>query len=501
MVAPANRKNLRHDLNDVIYKTEKAKFKAVVEAVAEEHAKGRPVLVGTIAIEKSETLSKMLTRAGVPHNVLNAKNHAREADIIAQAGRAGAVTVSTNMAGRGTDILLGGNPEFMVRAKGFHPDEQPEEYRKALEEMKQKCQEEGQRVRDCGGLLVIGTERHESRRIDNQLRGRAGRQGDPGQSRFFISLEDDLMRIFGSERIQNVMTRLGMEEDEQIEHSWISRAIESAQKRVEAQNFEMRKNVLEYDDVMNEQRRTIYTKRRQILAGIGLDDELTDMMDHNVSAIVDAEGPTRDGKFDREAFARLFAEQFGFAPELNDRYHDADELGLDVYAQAQKFLESKKERYGATIMLQAIRYFMLQTVDELWKDHLLTMDHLRDGIGLRGYGQKDPKQEYAKEGFALFQSMMRRIQIQSTERIFKVQVRKEEDVAINEDEKAATTESQGQLPKKSSAQAPRKIVVRVGRNDLCPCQSGKKFKQCHGQKFFANEPDEEGTDELSAQAK
>lgn len=482
VVIPTNKTTQRKDLNDVIYKTENAKFKAVVEDVREEHAKGRPVLIGTIAIEKSEQISKMLTRAGIPHNVLNAKQHDREADIVAQAGRYGAVTVSTNMAGRGTDIVLGGNPEFLAKTK-FHPDEQPEEFAKYVEELKVICKSEQQKVLELGGLYVIGTERHESRRIDNQLRGRTGRQGDPGQTRFFVSLEDDLMRIFGSERITSVMNRLGMEEDEVIEHKWITKALESAQKKVEAHNFSIRKNVLEYDDVMNQQRSTIYNKRRQILSGTDLDEELTDNIDLLVAYLIDQFGPGKKGDVDLSMLDEHFFDQFGFHFEAPSGEINPETIGQKMYTDVLAYYENKKAHYTQEILNQATKFFMLSTLDELWKDHLLTMDHLRQGIGLRGYSQKDPKNEYKREGFSLFEGMLFRYAQQSTEKIFKVQIRTEEEVELKEKDEPKVQLSHGsETPptKPKAITGTRMNQDRVGRNDLCPCGSGKKYKKCHG---------------------
>lgn len=481
VVIPTNRPNQRLDLNDAIYKNEAAKLKAVVEEVKTEHEKGRPVLIGTIAVEKSELLSRMLTKAGVPHNVLNAKQHDREADIVAQAGQRGAVTVSTNMAGRGTDIVIGGNPEFLAKSI-VNPEEDPEKYEKTLAEMTVKCKEAQKELFELGGLYVLGTERHESRRIDNQLRGRTARQGDPGQSRFFIGLDDDLMRIFGSERIQSVMSRFGMEEDEAIEHKWITRAIENAQKKVEGHHFEIRKNVLEYDDVMNQQRTTIYTRRRKILGGENLEEEFTDLIDIVVSFLVDQYGPDRKGEFTKEAkehFEEHFYNQFGFHFEWPQNTLNPEDFGQAVYNQVTGFYENKKQTYTAQIMEQAVKFFLLQTLDDLWKDHLLTMDHLREGIGLRGYGQKDPKQEYKREGFALFEDMMFRFSTQAVEKIMKVQIQTEEEVEIKNKENKDIQMTRGPVAQKPTKQ-PVKNTEKVGRNDPCPCGSGKKYKKCHG---------------------
>lgn len=483
VVCPTNKPNQRKDDNDVIYKNESAKFKAVVEDVKTENKKGTPVLIGTIAVEKSEKLSKMLTRAGIKHNVLNAKHHDREADIVAQAGSLGSVTVSTNMAGRGTDIVLGGNPEFLAKAR-VSPEEDPLEYEKVFKEMQQKCAKEQKTVLENGGLYVVGTERHESRRIDNQLRGRTARQGDPGKSRFYVSLEDDLMRIFGSERISSVMEKLGMDENEVIEHKWITKAIESAQKKVEGHNFEIRKNVLEYDDVMNQQRTTIYTKRRKILSGESLDDEITDMIDTVVGYIVDNFGPDRKSDFDKELLRKHFFEQFGFNFDFPAGELTENKIGQKMYDDVTTFLDAKKKKYPDNIMDQAIRFFLLQTLDDLWKDHLLSMDHLREGIGLRGYSQKDPKNEYKKEGYSMFQEVIFRIAQQSLEKIFKVQIKTEEEVELKEEDEPEMQMGRGDRPKAKTGTV-KNTTPKVGRNDPCPCGSGKKYKKCHGKEAAA----------------
>ncbi|MFH1357746.1 MAG: preprotein translocase subunit SecA [bacterium] len=480
---PTNRPIARTDLNDAIYKSEKAKFKAVVEDIKEENKKGRPILIGTIAIEKSEQLSKMLERNGVRHNVLNAKQHDREAEIIAQAGRYGSVTVSTNMAGRGTDIMLGGNPEFLAKAK-VDPETDPERYQKVLAEMREQCAQEHDKVVAVGGLYVLGTERHESRRIDNQLRGRTARQGDPGQTRFYISLEDELMRRFGSERISNIMERLGMHEDDAIEHKWITGAIEGAQRKVEGHNFDIRKHVLDYDDVMNQQRRALYDKRRKILAGEKLHDELTDMTDLLISGIIDQYGPDRKGKVDVAILDQYFFDQFGFHFALPEGEITEDTVGHKMFDDTNNYLTEKESQCGKSVMDQAIKFFMLTTLDELWKDHLLTMDHLREGIGLRGYGQKDPKNEYKKEGFSLFQDMMFRFSQQAVEKIFKVRIRTEEEVALKEELEQEVKEIRGELKRDSSGTVKREIP-KIGRNDPCPCGSGKKYKKCHGKGIVA----------------
>ncbi|MDO8519919.1 MAG: preprotein translocase subunit SecA, partial [Deltaproteobacteria bacterium] len=489
-VIPTNQNMIRKDHDDVIYKSHNAKFKAVVEEIKKLHDEGRPVLVGTIAIEKSETLSSMLKRRGVPPHVLNAKQHEREAEIVAQAGRLGGVTVSTNMAGRGTDIMLGGNPEFMARAQ-VGKDATDEEFAKAASEFRKKCDEERKQVVERGGLFILGTERHESRRIDNQLRGRAGRQGDPGASRFFVSLEDDLMRIFGSDRISGIMGKLGMGEDETIEHPWISKAIENAQKKVEAHNFDIRKTVLEYDDVMNQQRMTVYGRRKQILNGQNLKEEVLDMVDALADGISSTFEPSEENA--TTVLKEKILKQFGMKMEFPEGTEwKTDSVGQKLFDEAVKFYEAKEMENGPEVTRQVERFFMLQALDQLWKDHLLAMDHLREGIGLRGYGQKDPRLEYKKEGFAMFEAMMYRFYEDAIERVFKVQVKQGQELKQKERvrpmqmargpememAKVGPVAVQKQPPK---PQTITREFPKVGRNDPCSCGSGKKYKKCHGQ--------------------
>lgn len=499
MVIPTNRPLAREDHNDLIFKNEKAKFKAVVEEIKEAHEKGRPVLVGTIAIEKSELLSGMLKRRGVPHHVLNAKHHDREAEIVAQAGRKGAVTVSTNMAGRGTDIVLGGNPEFMAR-KEVGVDAAEEDFEKSLAKFKELCRSEQKQVLEAGGLYIIGTERHESRRIDNQLRGRAGRQGDPGATRFFISLDDDLMRIFGSDRISGVMDKLGMEEDETIEHKMISKAIENAQKKVEAHNFDIRKNVLEYDDVMNQQRMTIYKMRREILEGKDNRDRVLDLIDAIADGTSQEFGGNKSEEFNRVGLEERCLDYFGIPIDFSDRDDWAiDDLGQKIYDEAVHFYEEKEKTVSPEVMRQVEKFFMLQTLDHLWKDHLLAMDHLREGIGLRGWGQKDPRLEYKKEGFALFDAMNYRFGEDTIQRVFKVQIQEGDKIpqqrrrvqpmqlrkadVTPSTAQPQTQDESGQPAQRQAPPKPQTIrhqMPKVGRNDPCPCGSGKKYKKCHG---------------------
>jgi len=387
------------------------------------------------------------------------------------------------MAGRGTDIVLGGNPAFLAKSL-TDPEQEPEKYETTLEKMKQTCAEEQKKVIEAGGLYVLGTERHEARRIDNQLRGRTARQGDPGQTRFYISLEDDLMRRFGSDRISAVMDRMGMEEDQPIAHKWITGAIESAQKKVEGHNFEVRKQVLEYDDVMNQQRSAIYSRRRKILAGEKLHDELTDMTDVLIANIVDAFGPDRKGNVDHEVLDQNFFDQFGFHFELPGGELTPDCVGQKMFDDTNGFLSKKETECTKAVLDQAIKFFMLTTLDELWKDHLLTMDHLREGIGLRGYGQKDPKNEYKKEGFSLFQEMMYRFSQQVVEKVFKVQIKTEEEVQIQEERDLNFEEGRGKAVGGKTGSVKR-TTPKVGRNDPCPCGSGKKYKKCHGKEAAA----------------
>ncbi|HQR45895.1 MAG TPA: preprotein translocase subunit SecA, partial [Thermoanaerobaculia bacterium] len=425
VVIPTNRTMVRKDEHDVVYRTEREKFDAVVEEIAEKSEKGQPVLVGTISIEKSERLSSMLKKRKVPHVVLNAKYHEQEAPIVAQAGQVGAVTIATNMAGRGTDILLGGNPEYLARQKAKNAP--PEEYARLLAELKAETAEAHQQVVELGGLHILGTERHESRRIDNQLRGRAGRQGDPGSSRFFLSLEDDLMRIFGSDRLSGLMKRLGMEEGVPIEHRWVTRSIERAQSQVEGRNFDTRKHLLQYDDVMNKQREEIYALRKEILTGkLGRDyivalaeDVSEDYVDRHCPAAKDP------SEWDFGAFDSTVFETFGFRP--TEKSFRRDETNAEIKDQLRTLVretyEAKEAALGAPMLREYERFFMLQTVDTFWKDHLLALDHLKEGIGLRGYGQRDPLIEYKKESFQLFEAMKEGIEEQMLQYLFRFEVR------------------------------------------------------------------------------
>lgn len=495
-VVPTNRQMIRQDYADVVYRTEKEKFAAIVEEIKECHERGQPVLVGTISIEKSEKLAGLLNRNGVKHNVLNAKQHEREAEIVAQAGRKGAVTIATNMAGRGTDILLGGNPDFMYKQVLYREENLPESRKLEIYEgIRSDCDKDKQEVLAAGGLHILGTERHESRRIDNQLRGRAGRQGDPGTSRFYLSLEDDLMRIFASERVSQLMLKLGMEEGIPIEHGMVTRAIANAQKKVEAHNFEIRKQLLEYDDVMNKQREVIYRHRRAVLNGDNLTNDLHDMMAGSVESSLNVYCPPDQypEEWDVKGLADVMQSQFGL--DITHGKHDGgdslrdvgrDALQEDLRAHVRDVYTKKEQELGSDLMRFLEKTFMLQVIDHHWKDHLLAMDHLRDGIGLRGYGQKDPLIEYKREGFDLFAGMMERIKSDTLDRLFHVQAVRHEgehpsapSPPIISRPQPRLTLNRGDEP--VAAQAPaHRAENKVGRNDPCPCGSGKKYKKCHG---------------------
>jgi len=484
VVIPTNKPMARQELSDVVYKTEPAKFNAVVEEIAQKHATGQPVLVGTISIEKSELLHEMLRRRGISHQVLNAKFHDKEAEIVAQAGRLGAVTIATNMAGRGTDIMLGGNPEFLAQAElRTHKDYDPDDpvaagklYRQLLKKYERQCADEHSRVVELGGLHIIGTERHESRRIDNQLRGRSGRQGDPGASQFFSSLEDDLMRLFGSDNIAGIMDKLGMEEDVPIEHGLISRSIESAQKRVENRNFDIRKHVLEYDDVMNQQREVIYGQRMQVLLGDNLKDVVLQMITDSVESAVEVYAPNGviPEEWDLEGLL-TYAEQI-FLPDHELQVVDLEDMGRGALKEflLEKTLsayEVREAELGAEVMRELERMVLLRMVDEKWMDHLDAMDQLREGIGLRAYGQKNPLIEYKFESYQMFQNMVDAIREDVVRYVFRVKVVQ----APQQQRKTIENKYQDE-----AAPGPVHREVKIGRNDPCPCGSGKKYKKCCG---------------------
>ena len=610
---PTNKPNIRQDDHDVVYKTEREKFNALTRDILTHHEEGRPVLVGTTSVEKSSAIARILAKKKIPHNVLNAKHHQNEAFIVAQAGKKGAITVSTNMAGRGTDIMLGGNAEMIATAQfkdtGKTPDSHPEEYAVVLAEVQAQCKVEHDVVTDLGGLYIIGTERHESRRIDNQLRGRAGRQGDPGYSKFYLSLEDDLMRIFAGDRVKNLMDRMGMPDDEPIEHPLVSRSIENAQRKVEERNFDIRKNLLEYDDVMNAQRKTVYTLRQQLLLGryapeevddngkstgeirkIPVDEKVAersrplvaqvvgffcdlqpkdengkarpptvaeleaapkledltalqyevyqmwgvkldldgrrertpisvynelielvaqglseqhertlDLLDRVVGAMVEESCPPNKQAedWDWKSIHQGFREHFRVDPDKSiDEIGDADFLVRELYRFAEAAYVDKEKDLGPDLLLRALRHIYVESIDEAWVDHLSNMEHLRDGIGLRGYGQRDPKNEYKKEGYNLFLNMMAKISSTVLVKLFEVQAHRQEELAAIEAQaearhraelEAAVARHPGDsdpmpeaapLPQQARRSAPP--APKIGRNDACPCGSGKKFKKCHG---------------------
>ena len=490
MVVPTNMDLRRTNYSDVIYKTEDEKFRAVVREIKELYQAGRPVLVGTISIEKSERLSQLLKKQGVPHNVLNAKHHEREAEIIAQAGRAGAVTISTNMAGRGTDILLGGNSKFL--AKTFLDEEPTEEaLQKAREKALAVVQKEKEKVIQVGGLHVLGTERHEARRIDNQLRGRSGRQGDPGSSRFYLSLEDDLLRIFGSERISNIMGRLGIEEDQPIEHGLVTKAIENAQRKVEAHNFEIRKHLLEYDNVMNKQREVIYSQRREVLGSEDLKETVLEMIEEQGEELVDfyADEKEHPENWDLKALQDAVYQQFSFkwsVPSIEGDGVKRDQLEEMIVQNAKDLYQKKEEEFGAPMLRYLEKVIMLQSIDYHWKDHLLGIDQLKEGIGLRGYAQRDPLIEYQKEAYQMFLDMLDRIKKDTVEKLFAIQIAREQEMKeMKMERKQAFVMSRGEMAQGGGGKTEdgKGVTVRrdgkkVGRNDLCPCGSGKKYKRC-----------------------
>jgi preprotein translocase subunit SecA len=502
-IIPTNQPMVRKDYPDVIYRTLPEKWEAVVEQIKECHEKGQPALVGTVSVENSELIARRLQKVGVPHNVLNAKYHEREAEIVAQAGRKGAVTIATNMAGRGTDILLGGNPEFLAREllkkQEIDPDEATDEqFEEALAETKRIVEEEHKEVVGAGGLHIIGTERHESRRIDNQLRGRAGRQGDPGASRFFLSLEDDLMRIFAGDRVKALMERLGMEKGVSIESKMVSKRIEGAQKSVEGRNFESRKHLLEYDDVMNKQRETIYGLRRQLMEEPDQRDYLLgetgvarDLLADLTKQYLNPEADPED--WDVENYMIQLQAIYDFdadAEEIDFENSSSAEIDQSIWEKLKARYAVKEEQIGVEAMRTYERIIMLNIIDAQWKDHLLSIDHLKQGIGLVGYGQKDPLVEYKKQSFDLFQEMLDRIDQTTIRSLFNLQIVTEQPPEVLQQRRAPrrtalnfTGPNQGAAAAGEEAGKVKTITrdqPKVGRNELCPCGSGKKYKKCCG---------------------
>ena len=503
---PTNRPVARIDHTDVVYKTELGKFKAIIEQVIACHEKGQPVLVGTVSIEKSEILSKLLKKAGVPHSVLNAKYHEKEAQIVAQAGKFGAVTIATNMAGRGTDIVLGGNAEFMAKnelrkldyseellaeADSFAETNDPEilavreKYEQLLSDFKAQIKDEAEKVRAAGGLVIIGTERHESRRIDNQLRGRAGRQGDPGESRFYLSLQDDLMRLFSTDRVMSMMDTLGIDENTPIDAKILSNAVENAQKSVESRNFRARKSVLEYDDVMNIQREVIYAQRQKVLDGESLRDNMLSMLREVLSGAV-ATAMSGSGKLDEDAFRTLVSQFEGLyfpkgacaVPEKLQKM-DAEDITDLLYDLAVQTYEKREEAFTPAVTRELERVVMLRVVDEYWMDNIDAMDDLKQGIGLRAYGQHDPVVAYKEEGYELFQAMIQAIREETVRRMFLVQLRPKQEVKR---ERVAKETGTGAAVNAQVKKQPVRKDKKAGPNDPCPCGSGKKYKKCCMQK-------------------
>jgi len=499
-VIPTNKPVQRKDLGDLVYLTQREKYQAILEDIKACRERGQPVLVGTASIEVSEIISNLLKKEKIPHEVLNAKHHAREAEIIAQAGRPGAVTIATNMAGRGTDIVLGGNLEAELAALGEDPD--PDE----VARIKADWEERHRKVIEAGGLHVIGTERHESRRIDNQLRGRSGRQGDPGSTRFYLSLEDNLMRIFASERVSALMQKLGMQEGEAIEHPWVSKAIENAQRKVEGRNFDLRKQLLEYDDVANEQRKVVYEQRNEIMDSEDISETIQGLMDDVVEALIDRYIPPRsvDDLWDVPGLEKALEEEFGLRLPIAQWLEEDEELHEEplrerIREAVHEAYRAKEQEIGAEAMRYLEKAVMLQVLDTAWKEHLAAMDYLRQGIHLRGYAQKNPKQEYKREAFELFQRMLERIKSEVVSILLRIQVRAEEDVAQLEAARRPSAQLNFQHPQAQGLAAEAEPLPqaaggetvpqsrpfvrpdrKIGRNEPCPCGSGKKYKHCHG---------------------
>ncbi len=496
VVIPTHHPMIREDLGDLVFLTMEEKFEAIMEDVRDCQQRGQPVLVGTASVETSEYLSKLLNKAGIKHEVLNAKQHAREAQIVAQAGRPGAVTIATNMAGRGTDIVLGGNMQVELEALD-NPDEATA--RKLTEDWKKRHEQ----VLAAGGLHIIGTERHESRRVDNQLRGRSGRQGDPGSSRFYLSLKDNLMRIFASDRVSGLMQKLGMQKGEAIEHPWVSKAIENAQRKVEAHNYNIRKTLLEFDDVANDQRKVVYEQRNELMETDDVSDIVDAIREDVVNALISTFIPpgSMDDQWDVPGLEEALQREYGFELPVQQWLDEDDELHEEtlrerILAAMIAAYREKEAQAGVEVVRHFEKAVMLQVLDASWKEHLAAMDYLRQGIGLRGYAQKDPKQEYKKEAFAMFEAMLDRIKHEVISVLTRVQVRAESDVEAVEEQRRSHTrmnfrhaeagamnEQQPEQPEQAEDSEQRPFTRdgrKVGRNEPCPCGSGKKFKHCHG---------------------
>ncbi len=504
---PTNKPVIRADRTDVVYKTEIGKFRAIIRQVKECHDKGQPVLVGTVSIEKSELLSKLLKREGVPHNVLNAKHHEQEAQIVAQAGKFGAVTIATNMAGRGTDIMLGGNADFLAKAELARMDYTPEllaeadsfaetadpeilaireKYNELLKKHKAEIADEAQKVRQSGGLFIIGTERHESRRIDNQLRGRSGRQGDPGESRFYLSMQDDLMRLFSSDRVMGMMDSLGLDEDTPIDAKILSNAVENAQRSVESRNFRSRKSVLEYDNVMNTQREVIYAQRQKVLDGEDLRENILSMLERFISSSVATAASRSGGTPELDVLLPqlegIYFPKGAYAPENPDKLTQ-DQTAGELYDLAVRTYEAKEAEITPAVMRELERVIMLRVVDEYWMDNIDAMDDLKQGIGLRAYGQHDPVIAYKEEGYEMFQAMIEAIREETVRRLFVVRLAPRQEVKR---EKVAKETGTAAAVKTVVKKEPVRKEKKAGPNDPCPCGSGKKYKKCCMQKDKAS---------------
>lgn len=510
---PTHRPVSRIDHDDVVYRTTREKFEAILELIAERHAKNQPILVGTVSIEKSEMLAKLLKQKKIPHEVLNAKYHEKEAYIIAQAGRPGAVTIATNMAGRGTDIMLGGNAELMILKKlGDNLEDDPK-YRERADHIRQQVEADKQKVIEAGGLYILATERHESRRIDNQLRGRSGRQGDPGESTFFLSLEDDLMRIFGSERIDALLQKLGMQEGEAIFHPWMNRALEKAQQRVESRNYDIRKNLLKFDDVMNDQRKVIFEQRLDIMESDEVEDTIKEMRDDVIEDLVGQHIPARSyaEQWDMQGLHTEVLSIFGLDLPVQEWAKEEgiaeQEIHQRLQQQVEALFQSKTESFGVDAVRVAEKRLLLLTLDRLWKDHLLSLDHLRQGISLRAYGQRDPLNEYKQEAFSLFEQMLHQLRVEVTRWLSHLHISLESEEALRPFPKpsqqqmhetridpamqadpfqrptvndVAMMQRHVQVAPEDRDPADPETWGKIGRNEACPCGSSKKYKHCHG---------------------
>jgi preprotein translocase subunit SecA len=497
MEIPTNLPIARDDQDDQIYRTAREKFEGVVSEIREANAKGQPVLVGTTSIERSEFLSDLLSKENIPHKVLNARHHEQEAQIVADAGKPGAVTIATNMAGRGTDIQLGGNVEMKVmEALAADPEAHPDEVRARIEA---EHKGDKDKVLASGGLFVLGTERHESRRIDNQLRGRSGRQGDPGRSAFFLSLEDDLMRIFGSERLDSVLSKLGMKEGEAIQHPWVNKSLERAQAKVEGRNFDIRKQLLKMDDVMNDQRKVIFSQRMEVMEAEDVGEIVQDMRHEVIDDLVDIYIPPKSyaDQWDTEGLKAAVEQKLGISLPIvewgDEEGVDDQEIRERLYERSDGFMQAKADTFGAETMSSIEKQLLLQTMDAKWREHILTLEHLRSVVGFRAYAQRDPVNEYKTEAFALFESLLNGLRTDVTEKLAHIRPMTEEEQQAMMQQAMAQQKAALAAAEAASLPTPTEEAIaagfdendpetwgKPGRNDACPCGSGKKFKHCHG---------------------